>query len=136
MLTRRFVLTAAGTIALTPAWAARAAEPALSQFMSLSASLLERPEAALSGDMGKAMLSSLTASAGADRMTALLANPASDADLANQIISGWLSGIVKGPDGETVIGYEDALMWQVLDFAHAPGVCGGATNYWADAPAG
>ena len=44
MLTRRFVLTAAGTIALTPAWAARAAEPALSQFMSLSASLLERPE--------------------------------------------------------------------------------------------
>jgi hypothetical protein len=28
----------------------------------------------------------------------------------------------------------DALVWNVLTFTKTPGLCGGPTGYWADAP--
>ncbi|NMA99597.1 MAG: hypothetical protein GX970_16085, partial [Phyllobacteriaceae bacterium] len=67
---------------------------------------------------------------------AALINGSSDAALEAEIIANWYTGLHDTADGEAIVTYEDALIWEALDYTKPMGWCGGETGYWADAPAG
>lgn len=54
--------------------------------------------------------------------------------LADDIVAAWYSGLYDTSAGLATFGLTQALVWNALDFTKPPGLCGGATGYWADAP--
>ena len=44
------------------------------------------------------------------------------------------SGSYDTSAGLASFGLTNALLWNALNFTKPPGVCGGQTGYWADAP--
>jgi hypothetical protein len=59
------------------------------------------------------------------------------ASMANGVIEGWYSGLVKAPDGVTsTAAWLKALGWTAMAYTQAPGYCAGETGFWSAAPAG
>jgi len=54
--------------------------------------------------------------------------------LADDVAAAWYSGSYDTSAGLASFGLTNALLWNVLNFTKPPGVCGGQTGYWADAP--
>lgn len=54
--------------------------------------------------------------------------------VADDIVAAWYSGIYDASTGLAALGLTNALLWNALDFTKPPGLCGGETGYWADAP--
>ena len=54
--------------------------------------------------------------------------------LADDIVAAWYSGIYDTATGPAVAAFNDALLWDALDFTKPSGACGGETGYWADPP--
>jgi hypothetical protein len=54
--------------------------------------------------------------------------------LADDIVAAWYSGVYDTSAGLASFGLTNALLWNALNFTKPPGLCGGATGYWADAP--
>jgi hypothetical protein len=66
-------------------------------------------------------------------LAVLAADPGTSAGaVANDIVAAWYSGSYRLRAGATAFGLTGALLWKALDFTKPPGVCGGATGYWAD----
>lgn len=136
-LSRRQVLawgsgTALALVFGNGAWAQSA--PDVDDFIALSARLLERQPRALSSLYANPYLDALVAKDSAG--LAALINGGSDAALEAEIIANWYTGLHDTADGEAIVTYEDALIWEALDYTKPMGWCGGETGYWADAPAG
>jgi hypothetical protein len=55
--------------------------------------------------------------------------------LANELTAAWFSGVVNGANGQQVVLYTDAYVWQAMTFSKPMGVCGGALGYWSKPPA-
>jgi D-sorbitol dehydrogenase-like protein len=70
---------------------------------------------------------------GAD-LAALAASGTTSGALADDIVAAWYSGSYETSAGLAAFNLIDALVWDVLDFTKPPGLCGGLTGYWADAP--
>ncbi|MBJ7579074.1 hypothetical protein JHC09_14415 [Devosia sp. MC532] len=137
-ITRRHMLAWTGgtALALLFSQAILAAEPiTLDQFMTLSGKLLDRDGASLVGEYGQSYLDALVAD-GQDAALAQLISGTADKTLENRIITGWYSGFHQTADGEAVVTYTDALMWEALDFTKPMGWCGGETGYWSQVPEG
>jgi len=103
-------------------------------FIALSARLLEREPRGLASLYATPYLDAIQARSGAALTT--LINGGSDAALEEEIIANWYTGLHDTADGEALVTYEDALIWEALDYTKPMGWCGGETGYWADAPAG
>jgi hypothetical protein len=54
--------------------------------------------------------------------------------LADDIVAAWYSGAYQTAAGLAEFNLTHALVWRALDFTKPPGLCGGPTGYWADAP--
>ncbi len=54
--------------------------------------------------------------------------------LADEIVAAWYSGSYATSAGLAAFNLTDALVWDALDFTKPPGLCGGATGYWAAPP--
>jgi hypothetical protein len=136
-LNRRQVLAWGGGTALAlvfgnGAWAQSAVS--VDDFIALSARLVERQPRALASLYATPYLDAIVAK---DRAgLAALINGTSDAALEAEIIANWYTGLHDTADGEAIVTYEDALIWEALDYTKPMGWCGGETGYWADAPAG
>jgi hypothetical protein len=65
----------------------------------------------------------------------LAADPrASTGTVADAIVAAWYSGTYDTRAGLVALSLTNALLWNALDFTKPPGLCGGMTGYWADAP--
>ncbi len=68
-------------------------------------------------------------------LAALAADPGTSVGtLADDIVAAWYSGLYNTSTGLATLDLPKALLWDALDFTKPPGLCGGATGYWADAP--
>jgi hypothetical protein len=68
-------------------------------------------------------------------LAVLAADPATSAGtLADDIVAAWYSGLYSTRAGLATLDLTKALLWHALDFTKPPGLCGGTTDYWADAP--
>lgn len=137
-ITRRHMLAWTGgtALALLFSQSISAADPfTLDQFLDLSGQLLDRDGAGLVGDYGQSYLDALLAD-GQDAALSQLLSGTADTSLENRIITAWYSGVHKTGQGEEVVTYTDALMWESLDFTKPMGWCGGETGYWSEVPEG
>lgn len=121
---------------------------ALERFRALSARLTGFPAASLDPALAGDLLDALRAmgeGAGLDELPEGTADagledsfdgPADEAlgGLAAQIIAAWYSGIHPTADGPAARAYREALVWQALEFAHAPGYCSTELNDWSRPP--
>ena len=132
---RRDFLTRSSTAALVVAagWSTPSSAQAISvdDFLGLSQSLTGKTS--LDEDIAAAMLDAFRSNGQADAVSALM-NGESDADLENEIVAAWYSGVSPNPDDLTVLTYTDALMWDAMPYTKPMGYCGGATGYWAEPP--
>lgn len=55
---------------------------------------------------------------------------------AEEVLVALYTGTVETPKGTIVVSYDQALVWQACAWTKPNAFCGGATNYWASAPAG
>jgi hypothetical protein len=68
-------------------------------------------------------------------LAVLAADPGVSAGaLADDIVAARYSGLYNTRSGLATLDLTKALLWDALDFTKPPGLCGGATGYWADAP--
>lgn len=137
-LSRRQVLAwgSSTALALVFSQSALAATPLTADdFVTLSARLLDKDASGLSADFASAYFDNLIADGQADQLKALIDGAAEPA-LEQRILTQWYSGLQQTANGEAVVTYTDALIWDALDYTKPMGWCGGETGYWADAPEG
>jgi len=113
---------------------AAAGTVSVDDFIALSARLCGRPASQLSADMAARMLASLREQGQMDGLAALLKNESADPALARALCVAWFSGRLSMAGRDTLVGYQEALVWSSASFLHAPGSCGGPTGYWAEPP--
>lgn len=129
----------------------------LEEFLTLSAVLTGFPRERLSPELGRIYLESLQARPdGQVRLADLYAQagfrssapPASVEQLAatglfdreppralaDAIVVCWYTGLYERGGRPAVATFADALAWQALGYAAAPGSCQGAVGSWAEAP--
>lgn len=107
----------------------------MDDFVALAAHLSGRAAATLDHDMASRILQVLVQQGKADGLLSLIKDSTSNPELANDVLAAWYSGQVTTQSGTSSIGFPHALVWSAAPFLHVPGTCGGATNYWANAPA-
>ncbi|QCO56470.1 ribonucleotide-diphosphate reductase subunit alpha [Pseudorhodobacter turbinis] len=100
-------------------------------FLALSEKLIGQDS--LPQDIAGGMLSAFNATGKMDNISTLSADTV-DSDLANAIVAAWYTGESPDPDDLTVLAYDEALIWQAMDFTKPMGFCGGGVGYWADPP--
>lgn len=115
---------------------AQAATPsiALGDFLALSGRLSGREVASLDRNLAGAIFDVLRQQGRLDELTSLLDNDSANPELAAEVLTAWYCGQLPIPSQTTVIGFSQALVWSAAPFLHAPGMCGGATGYWAEPP--
>lgn len=132
---RALMFGAAATAALGLPVHSQAASPSLDDFIQLSARLCGQTAAALNRDMAQRILQILVSHGKAADLQALLQDDAALPALATELRAIWFTGLADTSSGTVVVGFPDALTWRSASFLHVPGSCGGATGYWAEAPA-
>ncbi|MXW20459.1 MAG: hypothetical protein F4Z95_06610 [Gammaproteobacteria bacterium] len=111
---------------------------ALERFRALSARLTGFPEASLEPALAGDLLDALRTAgegAGLEDMPEGAVDGA-PSNLAAQIIAAWYSGIHPTAEGPAARAFREALVWQALEFAHAPGFCSTELNDWSRPPPG
>lgn len=156
LIDRRRLLAAAMVLMVPRIAAAQAAEPLrpLSKDMDVEALLaLSRAvtgHADLSAEMASRMLAVLAETgrlanvsalydalrlAGSNAQAIAAALKSDGEGGAKLLLRGWYTGLLPGPKGPTLIGYEDALMGRVVaDLIPLRPDCGGAEHYWQHPP--
>jgi hypothetical protein len=79
---------------------------------------------------GKLLDGFISMGRGPDLVVLAAAPGTSVGTLADDIVAAWYSGLYT----TSALDLTKALLWDALDFTKPPGLCGGATGYWADAP--
>jgi hypothetical protein len=103
------------------------------QFRALSARLTGVTD--LDGAAAGRLLDGFIAMGRGPDLARLAANPGRNTGaLADAIVAAWYSGSYDTVAGLATFGLTNALVWKALKFTKPPGLCGGPTGYWADAP--
>lgn len=124
-------LASTSTLALIP-WPGRAAaDNGSGSFLKLSQQLTGKSD--LNEDIAARMLAAFQDAGRGDDIAAQL-DGAEQAELADDIVAAWYSGVSPDPDSAEVVSYQDALMWDAMDYTKPMAVCGGTMGYWADPP--
>lgn len=110
------------------------AQPTLDNFLALSAQLTGRGVDSLNRDMANAIFMALRQQGKLAQVMALFDDDNADQELAAEVLKAWYCGQLPGSSQTTVIGFSQVLTWDAAPFLHAPGMCGGATGYWALPP--
>lgn len=113
---------------------AASTQPTLDHFLALSAQLTGKGVASLNRDMGRAILDALRQQGKLAQLIGLLDDNNANQELAGEVLTAWYCGQLPDASQTTVIGFSQALIWSAARFLHAPGMCGGATGYWAEPP--
>lgn len=113
---------------------AASTQPTLDNFLALSAQLTGRGVASLNRDMANAIFIALRQQGKLAQAMALFDDDNANQDLAAEVLNAWYCGQLPRSSQTTVIGFSQILTWDTAPFLHAPGVCGGATGYWAQPP--
>lgn len=149
-LTRRDILAGMAGIAaaaLTPGTAAAAATGGVSPLLQASAKLTGIALDASYLDLAQRVWAALAPAYGAPVLEKLVqvvnAVPAGkmkdsllDQGLlpaAQALASTWYTGASAADGGQTVLFYNDALMWRSCAFTKPPATCGGQFGYWEQA---
>ncbi len=113
-----------------------AAEDRVAQFRSISARLTGFPDGAIDPYLARSLMDGLNATGAGPALDRLLAGATVefDGDLGRRIALAWYSGIHPAVDGQEVSTYEDALIWQALNFTQPPGTCGVEPGDWSLPP--
>jgi hypothetical protein len=108
----------------------------LKQFIALSAQLTGRQHQNLDPDMAVRLFQIFDQRGLTLQLTQLARTPSGHPLLAQELIAAWYTGVCLTASGSTVVAFNEALLWDVADFLHAPSTCGGPTNYWSLPPDG
>ena len=138
-MSRRSLLLSGASLSATLAFGVSpGAQPAISveQFRTVSARLTESDIGALDSDKAKQILDGLI-SIGRGPGLSLLASDTqvTTGTVADDIVAAWYSGTYETDLGEKLAAFNEALVWNALDFTKPFGSCGGDTGYWAEPPA-
>jgi hypothetical protein len=107
----------------------------LDQFRALSANLTGASVTALDATIAAKLLDGFVSLGLGPDLARLAADPGGSAGaLGDVIVAAWYSGVYATRAGPAAFGLTHALLWSALDFTKPPGLCGGKTGYWADAP--
>jgi hypothetical protein len=114
----------------------RARDPiTLDQFRALSARLTGADLTNLDANTAGKLLEGFIGLGRGPDLALLAADPKLSAGtVADDIVAAWYSGVYETQTGLAAIRLDKALLWDALDFTKPPGLCGGETGYWADAP--
>jgi hypothetical protein len=105
------------------------------QFRALSARLTGAGVTHLDATIAGKLLDGFISMGRGPDLAALAADPGvSTGAVADDIVAAWYSGNYDTSAGLASFGLTNALLWNALDFTKPPGLCGGQTGYWADAP--
>jgi hypothetical protein len=105
------------------------------QFRALSARLTGTEMTDLDATTAGKLLDGFISMGRGPDLALLAADPGiSTGTLANDVVAAWYSGAYATRAGLATLGLTNALVWNALNFTKPPGLCGGATGYWADAP--
>jgi hypothetical protein len=107
---------------------------AVDEFRSLSSRLTEARLSDLDMTAVAKLLDGFLSMGRGAELAALVPDGASSGTLADEIVAAWYSGSYETSAGLAAFNLTDALLWDALDFAKPPGLCGGATGYWAAPP--
>jgi Membrane bound FAD containing D-sorbitol dehydrogenase len=108
-----------------------AAAVTLDQFLLLSKDLTEAGD--LDSDMANKLLGGFLATGHGEGLAKLFAGQA-EPELANAIVAAWYSGVYDSGQGPAVAGFDQALLWQAMNFTKPFADCGGETGYWSEPP--
>jgi hypothetical protein len=139
-ITRRSFMAGASAGALVagfPPLAGAQQAVTVDQFLAISSRLTEAATTDLDSTMAAKLLDGFI-STGRGSGLSLLAEDATlrVGTVADDIVAAWYSGLYDTATGPAVAGFNEALLWNALDFTKPPGTCGGETGYWADPPQG
>jgi len=139
MMTRRSLLlggASAATLAVGFPLSPGARETiTIDQFRALSAKLTGARVTHLDATAaGKLLDGFISMGRGADLAVLATDSGTSVGTLPDDIVAAWYSGLYDTSAGLATFDLTKALLWDALDFTKPPGLCGGATGYWADAP--
>jgi hypothetical protein len=105
------------------------------QFRALSARLTGASVTELDATTAGKLLDGFISMGRGPDLAALAADPGvSTGAVADDIVAAWYSGNYDTSAGLAAFSLTNALLWNALDFTKPPGLCGGQTGYWADAP--
>jgi hypothetical protein len=105
------------------------------QFRALSARLIGASVTELDATTAGKLLDGFISMGRGPDLALLAADPGvSGGTLADDVAAAWYSGSYDTSAGLASFGLTNALLWNALNFTKPPGVCGGQTGYWADAP--
>lgn len=131
---RRLIVGAIATVSYVFINDARAVDISVDDFLILSAEICARPLTAFNREMAVTILNNYLDQGQGQSILNLIRNPKSNSELSNEIRASWYSGILNTPSGSENIGYQYALIWDVNNFIHLTGTCGGQTGYWSLPP--
>ncbi|GAB5471466.1 MAG: hypothetical protein Kilf2KO_44960 [Rhodospirillales bacterium] len=116
---RRTLLAGCATLAVAGTAGVLLIDDPLQRFMDRSVSLTG--------------ISDLDPELGAEVLAAFDAREPPDPDDAD-LLTAWYTGAIESDGTWQLVTYRDALIWQVLTFAHPLGLCGGAFGSWGHPP--
>jgi hypothetical protein len=123
-------------LALWPTLGKSAPRFGLKQFIALSAQLTGRQPQDLDPEMAVRLFRIFEHRGLSLRLAQLARSPSRHPVLAQELIAAWYTGVCWTASGSTVLAFNEALLWDVAEFLHAPSTCGGPTNYWSRPPDG
>lgn len=123
-------------LALWPTLGVSTSRFGLKQFIALSAQLTGRQPQDLDPEMAVRLFQIFEQRGLTLRLAQLARSPTRHPVLAQELIAAWYTGVCLTMSGSTVVAFNEALLWDVADFLHAPSTCGGPTNYWSRPPDG
>jgi hypothetical protein len=139
-ITRRSFMAGASALAMAagfPPLAGAQQRVTVDQFLAISARLTQAAATDLDTTMAGKLLDGFIAM-GRESGLSLLAEDATldVGTVADDIVAAWYSGLYDAQYGPAVAGFNEALLWNALDFTKPPGTCGGETGYWSVSPQG
>ena len=107
--------------------------PRLAAFRSLSARLTGFDVDRIDPSRAGGIVEALVAAGDGPALDRLLAGD-SEGRLAKRIAQAWYLGELPGPGWPASRRFQEALVWQALDFAHPPGLCAQTPEAWHQPP--
>lgn len=134
-LTRRGLLSAVSALSVLSLaqWPGRALAANLDAdaFLAFSQKLVGHDD--LSRDIAAEMLKAFVATGQEDAVSALVAGN-EESEVADSIVVSWYTGESPDPDALEVLTYDEALIWEAMDYTKPMAFCGGGVGYWSDPP--
>lgn len=140
MMTRRSLMLSGASMAVAIGSGLRQGAHAqapvtVEQFRSLSARLTGAALPDLDAGVARTLLDGFIANGRGPGLALLAGDPnVTTGTVADDIVAAWYSGVYDTPQGEALATFNDALVWNALDFTKPFGTCGGETGYWSEPP--